>query len=188
MDEFYPKPFTGIELLPQKIYSLGRFQARVAEKLEEDLLRPPQLVEDWISFFSAEIKEILAMERRLCDKNSAESLGLLQSVVQQSKTMKKYIADQIEPTLFDSDSVSDFTPKPSISSTEEVEYEDESLDCKLLPPFCFEEDDDSATIYSHEPKTDSIDAVSFQFKEIDKAKVSYFDSKKHAQVVEVSSI
>ncbi|KAI3876931.1 hypothetical protein MKX03_032476, partial [Papaver bracteatum] len=102
--------------------------------------------------------------------------------------MKKHIADQIEPTLIDLDPVSNFTPKPSISSTEEVEYEDESLDCKLLPPFCLEKDDDSATVYPHEPKTDSIDVVSFQFKEIGKAEVSYFDSKKHAQVVEVSSI
>ncbi|XP_026457575.1 uncharacterized protein LOC113358256 [Papaver somniferum] len=164
MDEFYPKPFTGIESLSQKIYSLGKFQARVAEKLEEDLHRPPRLVEEWISFFSAEIKEILAMEQRLYDDNSVESLGLLQSVIQQLKTMKKYIADQMDPTHVDSDLVSELTQKSSISSAEsEDESKDESLDCRFLPPFCFKED------------VDPLNGVSLQPEDISKSVINDFN-------------
>ncbi|KAI3856735.1 hypothetical protein MKW92_047024, partial [Papaver armeniacum] len=130
LDEFYPTEFTEDELLSQKIYCLGRYQAAVTEKLDGEFIRPPRQVAAWMKFVSTEIKDILAMERRLCDENSEESLGLLQSVVQQLKTMKKYIADHMEPTPSDSDSdsdlVSDSTQKTPIPLAEE---EDESLDC-----------------------------------------------------------
>ncbi|XP_026433173.1 uncharacterized protein LOC113330578 isoform X2 [Papaver somniferum] len=105
LDEFYPAELTEMELLSQKIYSLGRFQAAISEKLEGEFIRPPKQVTAWINFFSTEIKNILAMERRLCDENSEESLGLLQSVVQQLKTMKRYITDHMEPTSVYSDLV-----------------------------------------------------------------------------------
>ncbi|XP_026433172.1 uncharacterized protein LOC113330578 isoform X1 [Papaver somniferum] len=147
LDEFYPAELTEMELLSQKIYSLGRFQAAISEKLEGEFIRPPKQVTAWINFFSTEIKNILAMERRLCDENSEESLGLLQSVVQQLKTMKRYITDHMEPTSVYSDLVSDSTQKSSISLAEE---EEESLDCKLIPPFIFEKNENSTVLDSHE--------------------------------------
>ncbi|KAI3921014.1 hypothetical protein MKW92_046645, partial [Papaver armeniacum] len=89
------------------------------------------------------------MERRLYDENSEESLELLQSVVQQLKTMNKYIADHMEPIPVDSDSdsVSDTTQKSSILLAAK---EDGSLDCKLIPSFFFEENEDSMIVDPHE--------------------------------------
>ncbi|XP_026421928.1 uncharacterized protein LOC113318015 [Papaver somniferum] len=151
MDEIYPREFTEMELLSQKIYCLGRYQAAVIEKLEGEFIRPRRQVTAWMNFVSTEIKDILAMERRLCDENSEESLGLLQSVVQQMKTMKKYIVEHMEPNpvYSDSDSVSDSTQKSSISLAEE---EDEYLDCKLISSYFFEENENSTVLDSHEQK------------------------------------
>ncbi|XP_026386034.1 uncharacterized protein LOC113281485 [Papaver somniferum] len=73
---------------------------------------------------------------------------------------------------------------------------------ELIPSYFFEEMVDSTNSSSskakevstvvksiqpavNEPKKDSIDAVSHQFKEIRKAEVSYFDNKNHVQVFEI---
>ncbi|KAI3855767.1 hypothetical protein MKX03_033447, partial [Papaver bracteatum] len=105
LDEFYPTEFTEAELLSQNIYGLEKLLAAISEKLEGEFIRSPNQVTLWMNILSREIKEMMVMERRLYNENSEESLGLLQSVVQQLKTIKKYIADHMEPIHVDSDSV-----------------------------------------------------------------------------------
>ncbi|KAI3864338.1 hypothetical protein MKX03_026911 [Papaver bracteatum] len=151
MDESYPMEFTEIELLSQKIYGLGKFQVAVAEKLEGEFIRPPKKVTAWMNMFSREIKDILAMERRICAKHSAEILGLLQSVVKQLKMMKTYITDNIESTPTDADSVRNFTQSSSIPSEEEED--DDYMKFELLiPSFFFYEEEDLSGEVNVQPK------------------------------------
>ncbi|KAI3857950.1 hypothetical protein MKX03_006164, partial [Papaver bracteatum] len=145
LDEFYPTEFTEAELLSHNIYGLEKLLAAVLEKLEGEFIRPPNQVNSWMNILSREIKEILVMERRLYDENSEESLGLLQSVVQQLKTMKKYIADHMEPIPFDSDSVSDSTQK-------------------FLIPLAAEENEDSMIVDPHEGNPLANSSSSFDIK------------------------
>ncbi|KAI3894570.1 hypothetical protein MKX03_015076, partial [Papaver bracteatum] len=161
LDEFYPTEFSKAELLSQNIYGLRKLLAAVSEKLEGEFIRPPNQVTAWINILSREIKEILVMKRRLYDENSEESMGLLQSVVQQLKTMKKYIADHMEPIPVDSYSVSNSTQKSSIPLAAE---KDESLDRKLILPFFFEENEDSMVVDSHEGNPLANSSSSFDIK------------------------